>query len=322
MANDTPPPDWATNVKNAFEAEVREAKRLLDFAVKRGLVSADGRGVSDNVVLIIKKAEDLLAGDKPVPAAERAEFERAYRDLAQFVSPVTAATLEATAEEGEAGWATDRRWGKNLAMRWSRRLWVWTIIFMALAVTGETLELTFGAAAPPIDDEVVSRLWGWALYVPYALLATLLPFTYGGLGACAYLLRSAHNFIHQRCFDPQRIPEYNSRILLGVVGGGAIVFLVAEIPDGSGGVIELSAKALGFIAGYNSDFLFNTIERIVAALLPKIRDTTVRRAEPKPRVMSEEQALIEGLLDRLRISKDEEEKKTIRGLLERFGATQ
>ena len=102
------------------------------------------------------RAGGTIIASKTVAAAERAEFERAYRDLAQFVSPVTAATLEATAEEGEPGWDKDRRWGHNRATRWSRRLWVWTIVFMVLAVLVGPFRWLSQAAAW-LDDHVIDR---------------------------------------------------------------------------------------------------------------------------------------------------------------------
>ena len=43
------------------------------------------------------------------------------------------------------------------------------------------------------------------------------------VGACAYMLRSAHYFIYQRSFDTRRTPEYFNRILLGAISGGAII---------------------------------------------------------------------------------------------------
>ena len=49
------------------------------------------------------------------------------------------------------------------------------------------------------------------------LWQSLVPWAYGALGACAFMLRSAHYFIHQRSFDTRRTPEYFNRILLGAI---------------------------------------------------------------------------------------------------------
>jgi hypothetical protein len=70
-------------------------------------------------------------------------------------------------------------------------------------------------------------------------------------------------------------------MLLGVIAGGAIQLLITQVADESG-VIRLSAAALAFVAGYNSDLLFSTVERISAALLPKVGVSSMRQAEPPP----------------------------------------
>jgi hypothetical protein len=101
--------------------------------------------------------------------------------------------------------------------------------------------------------------------------------------ACVYLLRSAHIHIHQRSFDVRRKPEYLNRILLGTMAGGAIMLFVNEVMNDNDEIIHLSAAALGFLAGYNTDFLFNSIERVAAALLPKVGIDTAQKAGPATR---------------------------------------
>jgi hypothetical protein len=56
-------------------------------------------------------------------------------------------------------------------------------------------------------------------------------------------------------------------------------YLIGE----EGGTLELGAAALGFIAGYSTDFLFNTIERIVSAVFPKVNVETVPAASTRSR---------------------------------------
>lgn len=115
------------------------------------------------------------------------------------------------------------------------------------------------------------------------LMEGLLPFSYGGLGACVFLLRSAHSNIHARTFDVRRKPEYFNRILLGTVAGGTITLFVNQVTTEEGETIQLSAAALGFLAGYSTDFLFQTIERVINAILPKVGIETVQTARPSPR---------------------------------------
>ena len=129
------------------------------------------------------------------------------------------------------------------------------------------------AAKSEIGD-TGSYLW------PRTFIEITTPWVYGGLGACVFLLRSAHVFIYERCFDVRRKPEYLNRILLGAASGGAIMLFVSQITDDQGSVIKLSSAALGFLSGYNTDFLFSTIERVMAALLPKVGVDSVQKAAP------------------------------------------
>jgi hypothetical protein len=99
----------------------------------------------------------------------------------------------------------------------------------------------------------------------------------GGLGAVTYLMRSAHQRLLDRTFDTLRIPEYYNRMLLGIVSGGAVKLFVDQAGR-AGGAVELSSSVLAFVAGYNCDFLFSAIERVMAAILPKVN---VERAAPK-----------------------------------------
>ena len=105
----------------------------------------------------------------------------------------------------------------------------------------------------------------------------LTPWMYGGLGACVYLLRSAHIYIYQRTFDVRRKPEYFNRILLGAIAGGAIILFANNVAGDDGTVIQLGSAALGFLAGYNTDLLFSAMERISGALLPKLGLDTMQR---------------------------------------------
>jgi len=142
------------------------------------------------------------------------------------------------------------------------------------------------------------------------VLAAVVPFAYGGLGAAAFLLRAAHGHLHSRTFDPNHIPEYYSRMLLGVIAGGAIQLLITQVADETG-VIKLSAAAVAFVAGYNSDLLFSTVERISAALLPKVGLTSMR----VPESAAVTGLSVPALLEQLDKAQSDEARDVIRGLL-------
>lgn len=302
-----------------FKREVEDATTLLDFVVAQGFKDPDGRKLDDKIIEEIKKGQDLLDKSEKIPATDRAAFDRAYRDLALFVSPVTIGTLKATSDKfGRYSRLSPMRTKTAEAIIWSRKLTLWTVYFVVIAVGGDLLNEISGQFLPPLDEARGGGIT-WCYYLQ-SLLAILVPFTYGGIGSCAYLLRSCHQYIYTRQFDTRRIPEYYNRMLLGVVSGGAITLFVSQIQDGKGATVRLSAAALGFLAGYNTDFLFNTIERVTAAILPKVGVETVQTAAARKSTalaFSLEGVSIKDLLDRHSKTTTPEERKFIEGLIEK-----
>jgi hypothetical protein len=210
-------------------------------------------------------ASQDTAAPPSVTAAEWIAFELAYYRLAVAMSPVTAETLEATEattlsiDSSPLYRFRDWIFGNSPALRFTRMFAVVAIGLGAFVVLAEGKIYVLGLEGDALTEVRLKNT-----------LESLLPWAYGGLGSCAYLLRSAHYYIYQRSFDLRRKPEYFNRVLLGAISGGAIILFVNYlVDDGSGSVLHLSSAALGFVAGYSTDFLFNTIERVIAAIFPK-----------------------------------------------------
>jgi hypothetical protein len=273
-------------VSETLRDEVRDALSLLNYVVSTGAKQADGSGLSLDVMAAIKKfAADLglpddatdrdrararrreSAQDIVVPAADWIAFETNYYALSVFTAPVTAETLRNTEQ------LRDGEIGRSPAQRFTTQLWFWTLAFALLIVWGEWGLQWYG-------ESISGDAGLFNLFLQSASIVQ--PYLYGGLGACAYLLRSAHRYIHERTFDMRRNSEYFNRILIGAVSGGAIVLFVSQISDEDGNVVRLSSAALGFLAGYSNDFLFNVIERIIQAILPKVGINTVAQRPPAP----------------------------------------
>ena len=273
----------ATHAENGrVEKQVADALRVLDYAIQSGFRTPDGQAVPTDVVTTIEDTAAKLGVLKDVgtpgalSSADWVQFELAYYRLSTLVSPVTAQTLLDTERVGddEPRSLVRRIFGflfaPSPAQQFTRKLLVSTIAFLGFVVAAELLVQTY-------NDITTEPAW-WL-----RLLKLLTPYAYGGLGACVFLLKSAHTFIHQRCFDVRRKPEYLNRVLLGTIAGGAIILFVNQVVGEDGAVVQLSSAALGFLAGYSTDFLFSTIERVIAAILPKVGLDTVRRAEFAPR---------------------------------------
>ncbi|WFU13822.1 hypothetical protein [Bradyrhizobium sp. CB3481] len=269
-SGNTTPSGNITAASAYARGQVEDALSLCGYAVAAGVHSPRGEpqlfadiavihGTAARLGMFEAPGEGASSGSVTTP--EWVGFEQAYYRLAAALSPVTAETLKSTQgtspdTDGATWW--DRIFGNSPALRFTRMFSGLTIGIAAFILIAECLVYVWG-----LEGDARIRVWD------KNLLSSLLPWAYGALGSCAYLLRSAHYFIYQRSFDLRRKPEYYNRILLGAISGGAIILFVNYLVDDSGTVVHLSSAALGFVAGYSTDFLFNTIERVVAAIFPK-----------------------------------------------------
>jgi len=262
-----------------FNREIRDAVDLMEYAIQ------SGRALDDKIIEKIKKAESWLQQSVEWPPdSDRAEFEKTYRDLAMFMKPVTIGTLRAT-QDGYQG--ASRSWFTRTIFAprssdsklFSRKLWSWVVLTSILIVLFQTLSTAYG-----VDEETNGSQW--MLLIIFG--RPLVPFLYGLLGALTYLLRSAHSYITDRTFDLSRAPEYYNRMLLGFTSGGIVLLFVDPKSFG------ITDSAIAFIVGYNTDYLFDMIERLANGIFPKVNLTvTPKDAASKPGIAKVQVAIKE-----------------------------
>ncbi len=292
-----PSPDEQT--REAFFQEVRDAALLLEFAVSQGRV------LEVALILRIKKSQGFLSEGVPWPSdQDRSDFEAAYRDLAQAMKPVTAGTLRATLD---APWKPSpaRRFSKRLYV-WVFLCAAFIIGDQVLTIMnplppspgaqpsaplaptppapGAQVPAVPAPAAPtpaapvpgaPATGAPVAGAPAQGAPAPGAAAAqktrgevsrdvahAFLPFVFGLVGALTFLLRSAHTYIAERTFDLNRRPEYYNRMVLGFLGGGIALLFVPS-------TATVGQNAVSFLVGYNTDYLFQMIERVAQAVFPK-----------------------------------------------------
>lgn len=303
--------------KSRFDDEVADAALLLDYAISTGVAGPNGRKVDDALIDAIKAAQDLASKGQLPSADDRAKFEKAYRDLARFMSPINAETLKATSElHGVKSALVALIRPRPIGIVWSRKLSLWTLLFVVIALLGDFIDTFYGELPEPLNQ---SHDKFPLLQAAQLVLHILVPFTYGAIGACTYLLKACQKYIHMRQFDPLRISEYYNRMILGAISGGIIVLLVHQIAGTGDTTIRFSAAALGFLAGYNNDLLFGAIERISAAILPKIGISSVQTQKPRNGGGATiEDVSLKDLLDRHQSATDPDDKKVYAALIQRL----
>lgn len=307
------PPDPKIAVSMTMRQEVGDALILLDYVVSNGYKSADGQTLPTATLTGIKIFAALIApeGDqKPdsvtIPSSAWVEFELNYMALTSYTSPITVETLRNTD-------LRDGPFQTSKAQQFAWLLWGCTI---AVVIAIVIIEWALDWYGPGVDGDAGR----FNLLLQFGSI--LQPYLYGALGACAYLLRSAHTFIYLRTFDLRRKSEYFNRILLGSVSGGAIILFIDSITTDSEDTVQLSSAALGFIAGYSNDFLFNTIERVMNAILPKVGITTVAQRQPRTAQPPDIEAgglTLKDLLDGYQASQGAD-RDLYRGLIEKFSS--
>ncbi len=141
-----------------------------------------------------------------------------------------------------------------------------TIILIFIVIGLNFLDYYFDSMPKDPGNEVELQIdWKFILDI---IVRLLVPFLYGTLGSCAYLLRVSEVRLRLRDFDTNRIKEHWTRLVLGTLSGGIVVLFITEIPTNPEASLFVTQAALGFIAGYSIDFLFNVIDRIKTAIMP------------------------------------------------------
>ncbi len=293
-----------------FRQELRDASELLAFAV------ANGRAIDDATVEAINSAQQLLTTPGLPDAATRSQFEAAYRDLVGKLRTVTAESLRATDDDQGRMHRIFALTGKaSEAKIWSRKLSLITALVLLVIFLGGYSSTVVNHPLFQVDHATGQSILGLGFaswQVIAGLFGAVVPFAYGALGACVFLLKSCHIRIYRREFNVRRIPEYYSRILLGFVSGGAILLFI----DPQEVSAYIGAAGLAFLTGYNADFLFATLERIAAAILPKV--TAPETPPPAPASPVVAPVSLDKVLEQYGQAASDEEKRVLEGLIQRL----
>lgn len=149
-----------------------------------------------------------------------------------------------------------------------------TFILLTLAIMNEIMSGWVSATDAPytqFQQEIV--------FFQRHVLQHLIPFIWGGLGACMYLLMRLYNIATHRAFDRARLHGWALRVLLASVLAAVTLYLINPAALSSNG-IPLEAKSVAFLVGLGVKVVYGAFEKLVDTLVEKFNLDSVRRQQP------------------------------------------
>jgi len=310
-----------TNVVDAeqgrFNALWRNVCQALRFIFPK-TIDPYSHNVAEDVLLLSRYAVEVakvpesvavdeayaLCRKQKVESLDDEEFRklvRLYKSLEDALAPVTSRTLRATHVETIRGYLVTSA-GLYLTF-----LWILSIAIMLLAaVTSEEQILDEIIVFANPEEHSWSFFWNTLYLINHSVFEACL---YGTLGSTVFLLRNTSNRIRERTFIIFEIPADVGRLILGTLAGG-LVALFPELFSGSQEQLDVtnmgvtfSLSFVAFLAGYNVDFVFSILDRIVEKIkLVK----QVNRSE----------VLLNRHKQKLENAKSDEEKRVLKGVVQ------
>jgi hypothetical protein len=105
------------------------------------------------------------------------------------------------------------------------------------------------------------------------------------------------------------------RLFMGSLAGGLVVKLFGQSFNE---MQTYSAAAIGFLAGYSTEFFYQFLDRVIRAMFPKDSSSPISARPIAPPTPSRRQLEMEGLVRQLKNTENEEDKTVIRSMLEKM----
>jgi len=304
METSTQQPSQGTADLNSRPLASTPLIELIDDAVLLTKYGIDTDDIADPEMLERLLVLQSVSQQRALASEEISAVVQLYNEISTRSLPVTANSLRETFKINESYWRS--RAGRHLMSLWCITFVIGLLIFLYSMLE---YRVSYFDLQP---SEVFSE--GHLIWVRLQHYSSfLVPFIYGALGACAFLLRNIGEKLKSREFDGSHIPQHWNRLFLGALSGGLIVMFIHQLPGSSDTtVIKISEGALGFLAGYSIEFLFNILDRILAAILPLSRNESTKS---ELHSIQKKSKLLNKLIDKLNNTEDATERKVIESLI-------
>ena len=197
--------DKPTITKHEFKYDKARVQTLLEDVMFLAEYALAKGNLSDSVdITTLLELQQYKEEVESLPTKSLPKLAKYYEILSLELAPVTADTLRATSR-------LTLRYKDTIVGRHLVKLWYITCAMIVLILLFDIVEILFPTAELKAGN-------GFS-FLPFMhkIQIKLIPFAYGALGACAYLLRVTEQHLRSRQFDPIRIPEHWNRDRKSVV---------------------------------------------------------------------------------------------------------
>lgn len=196
-------------------------------------------------------------------------FINEYAKLEAALGNVTARTIVATQIHGKSFFRamSGTAVGKYLLLLFALVTFFTTLLFLNIFsdISADFLDIV----TIPEQASFASLSLYYLVYITLDVIASdiFIPFLAAGLGTCFFLMRSTHEKLTSREFDPSRIPGHMVRLVMGISAGGAIALFpdlmqtgLSSSPDED--TVGLAQGAVAFLIGYGVELFYNGLDSL------------------------------------------------------------
>lgn len=242
---------------------IDEVNALIRYASEKGIDPAGPNPAlpdQTTLVLLTQAVHDYDTADSSTKAVKQAEVLRYYARL------VKATKIDSYEINGRT--LLDTR-DANIYIS---QIVLLTVILLAAAIGNEMLASWLSEQVTPEE--------GWPLTLANFhehVLLHLMPFVWGGLGACVYLSKSLYDFAQFRAFDRTRLHGIYLRVVIGAVLAAVVLYLFdpAALSEEA---LPLDYKAVAFLVGLGVKVVYGALEKLVNVLVEKFDLGALRQA--------------------------------------------
>lgn len=222
---------------------VGDVYRLIEYASEKNI------DLPEPAQIFLENVPPASELDKPTIDQAPGNSEYRYQQIVAAHSALSAITGDVTSE----------------SLRDSTRVWrnagsiiITTMVIFFSIIAAEVMENYYESM--PIDGD--SEL-GIARWVYEYVLMKMMPFLWGALGSCIFLLKRLSDLMADRTFRKKYFKGASIRIILGAVLGGVIndIIVISDLESGEAivGATVTSVNALAFLTGLSVKVVYGVL---------------------------------------------------------------